>query len=189
MIVKFLNKRLLNYAIGLFLVCFVWSATTARAQVAVDNRSAGGAFSNTGVTTLSWTHTVGNGANRALFVGISATNQTATTATVPLPSVPLGSPNFSILSVTDNGVEMQQVTGGAFLDRQVAIYQLVAPPSGTNNIVVTFTPGTVTNASGNSVSFTGVNQTTPTANSVNSSGVSDMPAVTVSGTGVTATIW
>lgn len=186
MIGKFLNEKSLHYAIGFFLVFFVWSAATAQAQVAVDNRSAGGAFSNTGVTTLSWTHTVGSGSNRALFVGISATSQAATTPITSLPTVPLTNLNFTILSVTDNGVPMQQVAFAAAIDRQVGIYQLVNPPTGANNIVVTFTAGTVTNASGNSVSFTGVNQTAPNANAVSELGNSNAPATTISGAGITA---
>ena len=196
---KFPNIRLANYAIALILLCFVTLITQTQAQVTVDSRSAGGAFSNTGVTTLSWTHTVGSGSDRALLVGISITNQIAATpvcspAPCPpntLPITPLPAVNFSILSATDNGVAMTQVGGAGFtpdgsgITVQTVIYQLVNPPSGANNIVVTFTPLVVTHAVGNSVSFNGVNQTTPTINAIGSVGNSTSPAVTVSGAGVT----
>lgn len=200
MINKFLNIRLVNYAIALFLLCFVTLIVQTQAQVVVDSRSAGGAFSNTGVTSLSWTHTVGSGTNRALFVGVSITNQVATApvcspAPCPpntLPSTPLPAVNFSILSATDNGVAMTFDGGGGFtpsgsgITVQTAIYRLVNPPSGANNIVVTFTPGVVTHGVGNSVSFNGVNQITPTSNTIASVGNSTSPTLTVSGTGVTA---
>jgi hypothetical protein len=79
---------------------------------------------------------------------------------------------------------MQRVTGAFDTITESAVYQLAAPPTGANNIVVTFAPLTVTNASGNSVSFTGVNQATPAINPTNSTGNSNMPVVNVSGTGV-----
>src|SRR3990170_1677270 len=89
MLKKFPEARLLNYAITLFLLCFITFAIQTQAQVVVDNRSAGGAFSNTGVTNLSWSHEVGTGANRALYIGISVTNQIATTPVCsPLPCLP-----------------------------------------------------------------------------------------------------
>jgi hypothetical protein len=56
MLKKFLVILLLKQTAMLFLVCFVLLIARVEAQVAIDSRSAGGAFSNTGVTTLSWTH-------------------------------------------------------------------------------------------------------------------------------------
>lgn len=194
MLDKFFVTRLLQYTASVLLVCFALFVSQAKAQVAVDSRSAGGAFDAAGVTTLAWTHTVGNGANRALFVGVSLTNQAATTpvcspAPCPnaLPATPLAG-TFAvsqIVSVTDNNVPMQRVANGLNSVTESAVYQLTSPTAGANNIVITFAPGIVTNASGNSVSFTGVNQTTPAANPANSGGTSDMPFVAVSGTGAT----
>ena len=187
MLDNFTNIRLLKHTTSVFLLCFALLIVQARAQVIVDSRSAGGAFSNTGVTTLSWTHTVGSGSNRALFVGVSLTNQASSTPVNNVPTVPLlGTFAASqIVSVTDNGVAMQRVTGGINSVTESAVYQLASPPTGANNIVVMITPLAVTNASGNSVSFTGVNQATPAVNPANATGNSTMPAVTVSGTGVT----
>lgn len=180
--------RLAKHTASVFIVCFALSTAQAGAQIAVESRSAGGAFSASGVTTLSWTHTVGGGANRALFVGVSLTNQASSTPVNQLPTAPLGS-TFSatqIVSVTDNNVAMQRVAGGINSVVESAVYQLTAAPTGANNIVVTFVPAAVTNASGNSVSFTGVNQATPAVNPANAAGISTMPVVTVGGTGATA---
>lgn len=185
---NFFVTRLLKYAAPVFLVCLVLSVSQTKAQVAFDSRSAGGAFSATGVTTLSWTHTVGGGVNHALFVGVSLTNQAASTPVNNLPTVPLTGTFAAsqIVSVTDNGVAMQRVTGALNSVTESAVYQLAAPPTGANNIVVTIAPLAVTNASGNSVSLTGVNQATPSVNPANATGNSSAPAVTVGGTGVTA---
>lgn len=197
MINKFPKGRLLNYAIFLFLLCFVASEAQTQAQVVVDSRSAGGAFSNTGVTTLNWTHTVGTGLNRALFVTISVTNQVATAPVcspapcpVALPTIPTAIFGNPTLSVTDNGINMTFVTefGSSSPTDAVytAIYRLVNPPSGANNIAVTFTPGVGTHVSGNSVSFNGVDQLTPTSNPTGNALADNSPSVTVSGSGVTA---
>src|SRR5688500_9342662 len=112
MINKFSCVRL-NYAIVIFLLCFVALAAQTQAQVVVDSRSGGGAFSNTGVTNLNWTHTVGSGSNRAIFVTISVTNQVATAPVcspapcpIELPTIPLAIFGNPTLSVTDNGVNM-----------------------------------------------------------------------------------
>lgn len=187
MLDNFFVTRLLKYVTLVFLVCFVLFVSQTKAQVAVDSRSAGGEFSGTGVTMLSWTHAVGGGANRALFVGVSLTNQASSTPVNNLPTAPLPGTFAAsqIVSVTDNGVAMQRVTGGINSVTESAVYRLASPPTGANNIVVTITPLAVTNASGNSVSFTGVNQATPAVNPANATGNSTMPAVTVSGTGVT----
>lgn len=196
MINKFLNVILLNYAVVLFLLCFVASAAQTQAQVVVDSRNGGGAFSNTSVTNLNWTHTVGSGANRALFVTLSLTNQVATApicspapCPVTLPNVALPVFNNPTLTVTDNGVNMTLVTGISTSSptdaAYTAIYLLLDPPTGANNIAVTFTPGFVTHAVGNSVSFKGVDQSAPTANPTNNGLAGNSPSVTVSGSGVT----
>lgn len=198
MVNKFLIARLSSYISASFVLCFAALIAPTQAQVTVDNRSAGGAFSNTGVTNLNWTHTVGNGSNRALFVTLSLTNQVATAPicspspcpvdTLPTTALPLF--NNPVLSVTNNGVEMTFVTGISTSSPtdavRSAIYMTLDPPAGENSIAVTFTPGFVTHAVGNSVSFNGVNQSTPTINPTNDALANNSPSVTVSGTGVTA---
>ena len=197
MINKFPNVRLLNYAVTLFLLCFAALAAQTQAQVVVDSRSGSGAFSNTVITNLNWTHTVGSGLNRALFVTISVTNQVATAPVctpapcpIALPTIPTAIFGNPTLSVTDNGVNMTLVTefGSSTPTDAVytAIYRLVNPPPGANNIAVTFTPGVGTHVSGNSVSFNGVDQLTPTINPTGNSLAGNSPSVTVSGSGVTA---
>jgi hypothetical protein len=81
---------------------------------------------------------------------------------------------------------MQPVISSIDVNRQVAIYQMVSPSAGANNIVVTFSPGIVTHASGNSVSFTGVSQTAPFINAAAASGTDSAPILFISGTGAAA---
>ena len=198
MVNKFLSSKFWSYATSLFILCLFFSAIQVSAQVTVDSRSAGGAFKSAGVASLSWTHTIGTGSDRAIFVGISTTSQVASLPVCipnpcpsiqPLPSIGLGGDPTPVLTVKYNGISMQKVEYAPALDRQVSIYWLVTPPTGTHNIDVTFTPGVVTHAVGTSVSFKGVNQINPFTNTTFTSNVSGIPtntpSISVSGTGVT----
>ena len=107
-----------------------------------------------GVNPLTFSHTVGTGSNRLLLVGVSWAIS--------------GEDPQDILSVTYGGSPMTEVDymeGGQ--NRRVAIYSLVAPVSGTANVVITFTD--LVNPVAGAVSFTGVDQSTPlgTANTAN----------------------
>ena len=99
-----------------------------------------------GTTTVS--HVVGSGTNRTLIVNVSAWNN--------------GGTGTGCSSITYGGVSMTKVTGsgianGAFYTEQ---WYLIAPTSGTANIVATVAAKTDKLGLGN-VSFAGTNQTNP----------------------------
>jgi hypothetical protein len=100
------------------------------------------------VSSKSWSHTV-SGANRLLLVMVQW-NQPSNSETVS--------------SVTYGGTALTQVgsnviAGGSGLDRCTALFRLIAPATGTANIVVTMSAACTFLAGG--TSFTGVDQTTP----------------------------
>ena len=110
----------------------------AFAAIAVDNTSS----AHGDVSSLTWAHTVGSGADRILIVGVSIDDSGTT-----------------ISSVTYGGTTLLLVGQRAGTQTRAAIYRLIAPSVGTSNVVVTLssTDGVV----GGAVSFTGVDQTTP----------------------------
>ena len=102
------------------------------------------AASASGPTPLVWSHTVGSEPHRLLVVGVS---------------VNVASPFPPVTSVTYAGQSLtRQVLNGGNLP-VVEIWTLLAPPSGTANVVVTHSQPS--NIVGGSVSFAGVNQITP----------------------------
>jgi hypothetical protein len=114
--------------------------------VAID--AASSSPTTNSVSSKTWSHTV-SGSNRLLLV-----------------MVQWNQPNNSemVTSVTYGGVALTQVgsnviAGGSGLDRCTALFRLIAPATGTANIVVTMSAACTFFANG--VSFTGVDQTTP----------------------------
>ncbi len=180
----YLNRILiflfLYLAFGFFMV---------KAAVAVDNSSSQGAFSITGVPDITWSHTVGNGISRALYVGVTTTSREILSPVCPflpcsdLPPLP-NSNTFRVISVTSNSVALERVGGivSSNLNNTVEIYRLVNPAVGANTIVVTLTPGTSTHVVGGAVSFTGVNQTNPNGNFTSNIGTNAFPTVTIDNT-------
>ncbi len=116
----------------------------------------------TGTSTLSFSHTC-TGSNRILFVGVVSQ---------------LGSDNLT--GVTYNGVTLTQINkiqnnGGIYS----YLYYLIAPATGANNVVVSYTGSTQVNSI--SVSYTGVAQISPINNSTtNNSGASSVSSLTTS---------
>jgi hypothetical protein len=161
------------------LFCLLFFAFQAHAAVTVSNTSSQGAFNGTtGLATLSWSHQTPNGANKALFVGVS----TATT------NLPVGAPTNRVVSVTYGGTALTRVGTAISPDfRQTSeIFRLVNPPNGNRQIIVTFEvfPVGVGNpfvnyAVGGAVSFDGVSQTTPNGAFFAGSGNSSNPIVAV----------
>src|SRR5690242_11384212 len=115
------------------LLCTVFTAlpATGQAAVAIDSVTS----TTTAAGSATWSHTVGTGANRLLIVGIAIKN------------------SQTVTSVTYGGVALTQATALANTGR-LEVWRLVAPASGTANIVVTFAAGT--GAAIGAVSFTGV---------------------------------
>lgn len=113
-----------------------------------------------GVSSMTWSHVV-SGSDRLLLVGVYQTAGDTTT----------------ISSVTYNGVAMTEVLREveATLKVTCAIYRLIAPDTGTHDVVVTFS-GTVSDCGGGSCSYTGVHQTTPLGTAVKASALSGGPA-------------
>jgi Carboxypeptidase regulatory-like domain len=164
---KLKSIRFLPYGIALSVLCLVMLTAQIRAAVLEDNRSAGGAFSNTGVTTLSFSHTIGSGTSRALYVGVSTTSAAAPPAVCPVNIVcqSLSPVAVRTTGVTYNNLAMEFVgrANSSDVNNVVELYRLVEPlpAAGTYNVVVSFVPGTSTHAVGSAVSFTGVNQQIP----------------------------
>ena len=150
------SREIIFSTILTFAVLFGGGLNAAQAAVAVDASSSNAVFNAAGTTTLSWSHTVGAGASRALFVGVStaATN--------------VGSPLARVTSVTYGSQTLTRVTNGFVvspdLNNAVELFQLVNPTTGTNTITVNLLPTAANYVVGGSASFTGVNQAMPNGN-------------------------
>lgn len=137
-------------------------ATRSIAQVAVDSTSFTTAqVTGSGTSPITFTHTTAATANELLIVGVSInlTHSTGTTVT----------------SVTYNGTALTLLGAhnDAGLSRRVEMWSLLAPASGTFNVVVNVnvptalaTVGVVTGAT----TFTGVDQTLPLGTFVSADG-------------------
>ncbi|KKL22510.1 hypothetical protein LCGC14_2434730, partial [marine sediment metagenome] len=139
---------------------FLLIATPAIAAIAFD-ATANGQDSN--VSSLTWSHTC-TGADLVLIVGVSTRGDDG-------DAVPDG--------VTYNGVAMTLIDGQGFATVLFSsLWQLKAPATGANNVVVSWTTNTV-RVVGGSMSFTGVDQTNPIDASNKATGNSTAPSVAV----------
>ena len=114
--------------------------------IAVDNTATFDDASYDTTTSNTISFTVGSGSNRLLIVTASYWEDVAGTGT--------------ITGITYAGTSMTQVVTATETAMSTYIYRLVAPTSGTNNIVIT-TSGATDSRKFGVISFTGVNQTTP----------------------------
>ncbi len=165
------STRLTLSIIWLSAVFFISGAIRANAAVGVDSSSSGAAFDGViGISTLTWSHTVGGAANRALFVGVS----TAATG--------IGAPSARVTSVTYGAQTLTRVTNGfrasPDLNNAVELFLLVNPTSGTNTITVNLFPTAANYVVGGSVSFGGVSQTAPTGAFVSATNALNAPTNT-----------
>lgn len=152
-------------------VFFIGGTARANAAVIVDSSSSNAAFDGiTGVSTLAWSHTIGGGANRALFVGVS----TAATG--------IGSPVARVTSVTYGAQTLTRVANGfrasPDLNNAVELFLLINPTSGTNTITVNLFSTAANYVVGGSVSFGGVSQTIPTGSFVSATNALNAPTNT-----------
>lgn len=146
-------------ALVLSVLC-LWPAISFGA-LAIDSTSSSGCF---GCSSLSWSHTV-SGSDRCLLVA------------------PTRYDTFDALSTaTYNAVSMTLVPSSGLTsgNHEVALYSLVAPATGANNVQITTAPGVVTELTGGAVSFTDCHQTTPVGTAATASGTSTTPSVNVS---------
>src|SRR5262249_42255128 len=135
----------------------------------------------TGRTSLSWSHTIGAGTDRALVVGVAV--EDATTA------------DANVTSVTYNGVALTAVpnskrSGGGAGIIQTQLFFLVGstvPAAGAHTVTVTF-QGPVDGSSAGAISLFGVSQTAPqsVATNVDTSGAD---SISTSIANVTAGAW
>lgn len=143
-----------------------------------DNTGSGGDFDATldpgfvSGKTITWSHTVGSGNNRALIVGVSTAVITA-----PGPAVD------RVTSVTYDGTALTRLGSqrDSTVNSGIEMFILVNPPSGTANVVATIISG-VNYVVGGSASFFGVHQTTPTGTFTSATGNNTTPTVTVTTT-------
>ena len=133
----------------------------ADAAVSVDNTTT--AVSAANVSSLTWSHTVGAGANRILLVSISFRDGNVTAT-----SVTYGGTALTLID-SQNGPGNQNRT---------EMWYLLAPPSGTASVVVNMSAGK--RIVGASVSYTGVNQGSPLGTSACANNTGLIASVAVS---------
>lgn len=187
--------RLLFKASVLLTIYFAATALPMSAQVVIDDPSSSeGAFSATGLTSLTVPHTVGTGSNRALYVGISTST---TTLPIGAPAERVSTVTFNLNSAPGNLIPLTRVGSVISLDSKntVELFRLVAPPNGaaappsgagtiTVNFVVLAAPPIanllVNYAVAGVTSYSGVSQTTPNGAFVSAAQFNSTPTVNVS---------
>src|SRR4030042_6275921 len=122
--------------------------------------------SGTTISYLEWTHTVGTGDNRILMVGISLQDDPYPIGSVT--GITYGTYNMTFVDTATQSSD----------DSRVEIWKLVAPPIGTNTIVVTFSEP-VYWAVGGATSWTSVNPDIPLGTFVYNFGSTDEASVNV----------
>jgi hypothetical protein len=138
-----------------FFVLFSGSSASAAITVNGTITSANAVSTNS----LTWSHTVAAGANRALFVQLS-----------------IDTLSVSVTGVTYGGIALTLVGRGAG-NHAVEIWRLINPTVGTANVVASFSGNTA--AAGGATTFNGVNQSTPTGTFVSATGTGTIASVTV----------
>ena len=153
--------------------CFLIFLPNAKAAVSVDNTSSNGASDTiTGLTSLSWSHTVNACSNCVLYVVVSTYTQT-NVLTARVQSVTYGAQTLTVVGSQVSPIPTSPTLGNS----SVELYRLIAPPVGTATITVNFLVP-VNYAVGGANSLNGVSQTTPNSAFFSSSGNSATPAVT-----------
>ena len=159
------------FSIILFGALILFSGlNSASAAVVVDSAGNSAAFNVAGVSTLTWTQTVGTRTSRALFVGVSTASTTVPSAVARVTSVTFGAQTLTRVA---NGFQ-----ASPDLNNAVELFILVNPTSGTNTITVNLTPLGANYVVGGSIAFTGVNQTTPTGAFVSTTNALNAPTNT-----------
>jgi len=148
---------------GAICVLFLLGAAGASfADIALDAVSTG-ENATTGVSSITFSHTIGGGSNRMLIVAAGREGNDT-------------NPNVTISSVTYNSVAMTLVSGtsaqvGTTFTANTSLYYMLGsalPPAGTYNVVITLT-GNAGDILGIAVSLTGVAQQAPEASAANTS--------------------
>jgi hypothetical protein len=133
--------------------------------MAITFDAASDASGTGGGSSQTFAHTVGAGSNRLLVVGIGSSED----------------PPVNVSGVTYDGVAMTQVAQRNFNPYyNVAMYALVAPNTGTHNVVVT-QAASINEYTVGAVSFFGVDQTTPYDTPTSADGGSSPATVSTNG--------
>ena len=174
-----MKKQIYSHSLKIILgaiLCFVIFSPNANAAVSIENTSSNGASDTiTGLSALTWTHTVNACANCVLYVAVSTYTQT------DVPTARVQSITYGAQTLTAIGSQVSPLpTPPTFGSSSVEIYRLIAPPVGTGTITVNFLVP-VNYAVGGANSLNGVSQTTPNSAFVSSSGTSANPALTATG--------
>lgn len=128
------------------------------------------ASSGGGTSPLTWSHTVSvSGTNRILIVGVSIKNDTGQTVT----GVSYAGVSFPLIGNPNNPIKFGNNAGNA----RAELWYLVAPATGTNNVIVTLSASA--RVVGGAVSLTGVDQTNPIDAFNSNIGTSTTPSVMV----------
>jgi hypothetical protein len=137
---------------------------TSSAGIAFDAASSASS-SGSGSASLTWSHTVSvSGTNRILIVGVSVKSGSTVTG-------------VSYAGVSFSAISNPIVVGNNAGNARVELWQLVAPATGANNVIVTLSASA--RFVGGAVSLTGVNQTNPIDASNSASGSSATPSITI----------
>jgi len=149
-----------------------YSSDTLPESTAIEFDNSASAYNAGDGNALSWTHTIGNGSNRILIVGVAAEDNVAA--------------NLVVGSVTFNGTLMQPVSGtestagSSYLQKTGLYYLLEAdlPPAGSYTVTVTYN-GAVDDRSGGSISLSNAAQQAAEAAAANGNTSSNTIASTV----------
>ena len=132
-------------------------------SVTVDASSSGTATAGaTGITISSYTVA---GTDRLMLVGVSIMNAAEDEPTDP--------PGEAVSSITWNGTNLEIVGSKITTDTddgRIEIWKLVAPATGTGNVVINFNRAITQEAVAGVVTFTGVDQADPLGNFASSAG-------------------
>ena len=145
------HHKYLRYLLVLSFITFVILVAATSAQgvncLSVDRVSSGLATATASSITIS--HST-SGTNRLMLVGVSVNPDGGiTVASVTYKGVPL---QFE-------GAQQNLISGAD--DARIEIWSLVAPDTGTNDVVITFSAPLLQEAVSGVMTFTGVHQTTP----------------------------
>lgn len=118
--------------------------------MAITFSSASNSTSNSNtITSESWSHTIPEGDNRILIVGVSSRNT--------------GAGTYEVSNITYNGTSLTKIRHDSYFNsssKSSALYYLIAPEVGTYTINVTM-EGSVWRIVGGAVSFINVSQIDP----------------------------
>lgn len=149
------------------------------AAITVENTSSGaGSDTITGVTSLTFSHTVNSCANCALYVTISTFTQT----NFPSSRVNTAAITYAGQALTSVGTKVAPFpTAPATGNSSVEVFRLISPPVGTGSVVVNFIVP-VNYTVGAAISLNGVSQLIPNGSPTTLSGSAKSFSADITGT-------